>query len=556
MAFNGSPQNFDIQRTSHESGVFGPMPAAALLVAILCVTFYVFTSNTLMGDGLRHLFALRTITQGVTPAFQPKPWLEVYRRYYDDLVVHNHFLFGIAMRAAFALQQKLGIPGDALVAMRAVNALSAAIAGALFFVLALRVQVPPWVSLALTLGLCFSPAYLLTATNIHEPALSLPFFVGTLLLLVDRPFLGWTPVAAGVLAGLAAITYLLAGSLLPGIAVAVIATQFPSRAAIKPIVLFLISFGAVFFGIWVTVLVASGFRTPDRLLGAIVRFPHQGTYGGFKLGSVIATPVGLTEAFIPVLPNDFQGLRSLYHQTPLVALYVGAATLIVCIFLAAVLYVLFKRGMLRTLPVLSCLLTFVLVEAACLEWDAYYQKLQLFALILCWVMVAAAFSRRQTQDGRWPLLLFVPIVVASGFWVLRNNVQPSQPRTNAEQLISIVGNGMLITTWSSDVMHISLYPSGVYVVSLPDFALAHNLNSKSVQEDLEALIQQTTAHSRNVYLYCLFDEKTGSPSDIYETRFRLTGFTDYLRTLQRKARPVTKLPPPGGHSALLYVYIP
>src|SRR5205807_10007613 len=157
--------------------------AAALLVAIFCVTFYVFQSNTLIGDGLRHLLALRTITQGVTPTLQPRPWLEVYQHHYDDLVVHNHFLFGATMRAAFALQQKLGIPGDAVVAMHAVNALSAAVAGALFFLLALRVGAPGWISLAVTLGLCLSPAYLLAATNIAEPALSLPFFVGTLLLL-------------------------------------------------------------------------------------------------------------------------------------------------------------------------------------------------------------------------------------------------------------------------------------------------------------------------------------------------------------------------------------
>jgi hypothetical protein len=556
MVTNSSLQNPNTQRTSHQGGMFGlqtSKAAAALLAAIFCVTFYVFQSNTLSGDGLRHLIALRTITQGVTPTFEPKPWLEVYRHHYDDMVVHNHFLFGATMRAAFALQQKLRIPGDAVVAMHAVNALSAAVAGALFFLLALRVGVPRWISLAVTLGLCFSPAYLFAATNIAEPALSLPFFVGTLLLLSDRPFVGWTPVAAGILAGLAAITYFFAGSLVAGIAAAVIATRFPSRSATKALVVFLAAFGTVFLGIWVAVLVASGFRTPNRLLAAILHFPQHGTYGGFKFGSFIATPVGLTEAFTPVLPDDFQGLRSL---TPLAALYVGAATLIVCTFLATVFYFLFKRGMLRNLLVLSCLLTFLIIEAACLEWEVYYQKLHLFGLILCWVMVAAAFSRRQTLGDRWSLLLFVPIVVTSGLWVLKNNVQPSQQRTNAEQLISIVGTGVLITTWSADVMHTLLYSDGVNFVSLPDFAFAHNLNSKSVQEDLEALIQQTTAHGGNVYLYGLFDEKAGSPSDIYETRFRLTGFTDYLRSLQRKARPVARLPQPGGHSALLYIYGP
>jgi len=559
MVFDGAPRNLNIQGTAQQSGMFGLLTTkvvATLLAAIFCFTFYVFKSNTLVGDGIRHLLTLRTITQGAVPTFQPQPWLEVYRHHYDDMVVHNHFLFDVTMRAAFELQQKLGIPGDALVAMGAVNALSAAVAGALFFLLALRVGVPKWVSLALTLGLCLSPAYLLAATNITETALSLPFFLGALLILADRPFAGWTPLAAGVLAALAAITYLLAGSLVPCIALAVVATQFRTRSVIKPLVLFLGSFAVFFVGIWVTVLLASGFRTPDRLLRAILQFPQQGTYGGFKLGSLIATPVGLTEAFIPVLPDDFQGLRSLYHQTPSAALYVGAATLLVCTFLLVVFYVLFKQGALRNLLILSCVLTFLLVEAACVEWDAYYQKLQLFALILCWVMVAAVFSRPPTPDRRWSLLLFVPVVVVSGLWVLRNNVQPSQPRTNAQQLISIVGNGVLLTTWSADVMHMLLYPNAVNAISLPDFALARNLDSKRVQEDLQTIVQQATSQGKSVYFYGLFEEKTRGPSDVYENRFRLPGFTDYLRSLQQKAKPVATLPQPGGHSALLYIYSP
>src|SRR5204863_5931030 len=94
------------------------------------------------------------------------------------------------------------------------NALFAAVAGALFFLLGVRVGLSKTMSLFITLGLCLSPAYLLAATNVAEVALSLPFFIGALLLLLDRPFVGWTPLFAGVLAGFAALTYLLAGALL------------------------------------------------------------------------------------------------------------------------------------------------------------------------------------------------------------------------------------------------------------------------------------------------------------------------------------------------------
>ncbi|HSY98534.1 MAG TPA: hypothetical protein VK788_03490 [Terriglobales bacterium] len=559
MALAGLPQHLNVKETSQQIGKFSlrtSKTVAALLAVILCVTFYSFRSNSLIGDGLRHLQAFRIILPGTPPTFQTKPWLEVYRNHYNDLVVHNHFLYGITMRSAFALQQELGIRGDAIVAMQAVNSLCAAVAAALFFLLGVRVGLPGWVSLGVTLGLCLSPVYLLAATNIAEVGLALPFFVGTLLLLAGRQLSGWTLVAAGALAGLTAIFYAVAGFLVPGIAAALILTRFPFRSAIKQLLLFLSAAGGVFAGIWVTVLVASGYHTLSNLCGAIFQFPQQGTFLNFKLGSLVATPVGLTQGFLPVLPADFVGLRSLYQQAPWSAACVTAATLFVVAFLAAISYVLFKRGMLRTPLVLSCLLTFLLVEAACVKWDTYYQKLHLFAVILCWVMVLVALLEPQPFSVRWPALLFVILVSASGLWVLKKNVEPSQMQTNAQQLVEIVGNGELITTWSGDVMHMFLYSNLGNVVSLPDLAFARRLDSPQAQGDLEIIIQQAMLQGRSVYFYGLFDEKSGHPYDIYETRFREKGMTAYLSILQRKARTVARLQQNGSQSIPLYQYVP
>ena len=180
--------------------------------------------------------------------------------------------------------------------------------------------------LGVTVGLCLSPVYLLAATNIAEVGLALPFFVGTLLLLAGRQPDGWTFLEAGVLAGLTAIFYAIAGCLVPGIAAAVILTRFPFRSAIKPLLLFLSASGLVFTGIWVTVLIASGYHTLNSLRGAIFQFPQQGTFLNFKIGSLIATLVGLTQGFLPVLPDDFVGLRSLFQQTPWSAACVTVAT--------------------------------------------------------------------------------------------------------------------------------------------------------------------------------------------------------------------------------------
>lgn len=559
MESGGSPQDPNAEEKSQQNARFGLTASKAvpvLIAVVLFVVFYSFKSSTLIGDGLRHLPALRTIVPGAPPTFEAKPWLEIYRHHYDELVVHNHFLYGVTMRAAFAVQQKLGIGGDAVVAIQIANSLLAAVAGALFFLLGIRVGLSRWVSLGVTLGFCLSPVYLLAATNIAEVALPLPFFIATLLLLADRQFSGWTALAAGLLAGLAAIAYAIAGFLVPGIVVALLVAWFSFRSAttIKPLFLFLSAFGAVFAGIWVTVLVASGYHDRDRLLRALLHFPQQGTFPKFKLGSLIATPVGLAQGFLPILPEGFVGLRTLYRQTPWQAAYVGAAAILVCAFLIAILYVLFKRGMLRNALILSCLPTFLLVEAACAKWDTYYQKLHLFAVVVCWVMVLVALSRGQAVV-RWSALLFVSLVCAGGLGVLKKNVQPSQMRTNAKQLQAIVGSGELITTWSGDVMHMFLYSNVENIVSLPELAFAGPLDSDQARQALEKTIEEATAQGRRVYFYELFDEKTGRPSDVFETRFREVGMTAYLACLQRNAKPVARLQQDDGQSIPLYLYV-
>jgi len=537
------------------AGLFAPKYVAALLVLILSVTFYEFRSTVFIGDGLRHLPALRTITEGPPVTFHSKPWLEVYRSHYDRVVVHHHFLFGLTIRAAFALQQALGVGGDAIVAIQAVNAISAAISAGLFFLLVVRLGVPIGISLAVMAGVCLSPAYVLAATNVTEVALALPFFLGTLLVLADREFLGHTAGLAGILVGLATISYLLAGSLVPCIAIAAIVSGSPFRSTIEKLFLFLSAFALVVLGIWVVVLYLSGVHSFADLVTAILKFPEQGTYGRFKLGSLIATPIGLTQAFFQILPDDFRGLRSLYHQTPVVALFAGILSLITCAFLARAIYLLSKGRMLRNLVLLSSLLTFLLVEAVCLWWDPYYLKLQVFALILFWLIVAAGFTNSQSDRAyRWYLLLFVIAVAVSGVRVLSTNIQPSQTNTNAQQLHAIVREGVLITGWSSDVAHLWLYSNGENIIPLPDFALARNLQPSRVESDLKAIIDKASANGTKVYFYALFEANDEELTNAYDIRFRLSGFASYLRSLQQDARPVGRFVQPGEHWSVLYVY--
>jgi hypothetical protein len=270
---------------------------------------------------------------------------------------------------------------------------------------------------------------------------------------------------------------------------------------------------------------------------------------------LVATPIGLTQAFFPIIPDDFRGLRSLYHQTPVVAFVAGILSVITSGFLAKAIYLLSKQRMIRSLLLLSSVLTFLLVEAVCMEWDPYYPKLQIFALILFWLIVAVGFTNSQAGAGhRWFLLLFVTVVAAGGVRVLTTNIQPSQPNKNAQQLHAIVGEGMLITGWSSDVAHLWLYSNGDNIIPLPDFALARNLQPNRVEVDLSTIINNATADGTKVYFYALFEADDTELANVYDIRFRLSGFASYLRSLQQDARPVGHFVQPGGHWSVLYVY--
>src|SRR5260370_35339544 len=77
------------------------------LFVVFFVTFYAFRSMTYIGDGLRHLPVLRTITEQAPTAFTPKRWLEAYRYHSQSLVVNIHFLFSLVMRTVVAISKKL-----------------------------------------------------------------------------------------------------------------------------------------------------------------------------------------------------------------------------------------------------------------------------------------------------------------------------------------------------------------------------------------------------------------------------------------------------------------
>ena len=140
--------------------------------------------------------------------------------------------------------------------------------------------------------------------------------------------------------------------------------------------------------------------------------------------------------------------------------------------------------------------------------------------------------------------------------IIRTDLQPSRTNKNAQQLRAIVREGVLITGWSSDVAHLWLYSNGDSIIPLPDFALARNLQPSRVEADLTTIINEAAADGAKVYFYRLFDADDADLTNVYETRFRLSGFASYLRGLQQNARPVRRFEQPGGHWTVLYVHSP
>jgi hypothetical protein len=484
--------------------------------------------------------------------FEPKPWLEVYRNYYERAVVHNHFLFGLFARSGFALSRLISGNSDAVLAIRVENAFAAAIAAALFFLVLMRVTESWRMALPLAFGLCFAPAYIMAATNIAEVGLALPFFVGALYLLNRDPSIKRV-VLLGVIAALAADTYLLAGALVPGIAIALVdpASKTPFRKATLSL-LFLTVFGVCFLGIWLGVLYISGMHRLGALVTAVLHFPQEGTYGGFKLSSLIATPIGLVDALFGALPANFVGLRLFLRQSTGLAVFVLGVGLSLVVVIVATCRRLWRSGETWKPVVVAAVVAFLLIEAACIEWDPYYRKLQLFAAILLLLLLAAAFSHTRFRFRAPVSVLFLAGIIVSGGHQLIRNRKPSPAITNAQKLHEIVRQRPLITGWSSDIAHLWLYSNGDNIISIPDFAFARHLNSGVVQSDLTRLVQQSISGGQSVFFYGLFSPSDKDLAHVYETRFHLDGLSGFLEDLKERSRPVAKFQQAGAADCFLY----
>jgi len=523
-----------------------------MFVAIGAI-YWTCRSTTLIGDGLRHLPALRTIVPGTSLQFEPKPWLELYRNYYETAVVHNHVLFGLMARGGFAVSKVISRNGDAVVAMQFENCVAAALAAALFFLLLVQVGISEWIAVLVTTALSLTPVYITAGTNIAEAGLALPFFITSLLLLAKPTVTNRNAFFLGVTTALAADIYFLAGALVPCIAVALVPTQ--ERTWLKklyPSFVFLGVFASVFLGIWVGVLYFAGIHDPAALALAILRFPQQGTYGGFKLGSLLATPIGMAQSLFSILPDSFVGLRQLYRTAPTTLLLAAVASLAILGALAFSIFRLVKYEQMRRPVMLASLLSFLLIEAVCVEWDPYYLKLQLFAVIPFFLLLTAGLSgaRRKWSVGLMGTLLLG--IAISGIHELVLNRRPSLSVQNARKLHAVVGESLLITGWSSDVAHLWLYSNGTNIVSLPDFALARKLETERVEADLNGLISKVSAEHGKVFFYGIFDPLQRNLTVVYETRFRLNGFGTYLKQFEGQLKEIDSFQQSGGTRCLLY----
>jgi hypothetical protein len=553
-------ENTRVQDSSMRArGTVSGFKSGLIAVFLFLVFFGLYSalpSTTLIGDGLRHLPALRTVVPGDPVRFEPKPWLEVYRHYYDDVVVHNHVLFGLLARAGFAASRFI-LPGtDAVLAMRLENSFSAALAVALFFLLLERLGTPRWGAIFSTMVLGLTPGYVLIATNITEAGLALPFFLGSLLLLAQQQFTWGRLLLLAITAALAADIYLLAGTLVPCIVFVLLTEKQPNFARrIGTAVGFIGIFAVFFLGIWTGILFLSGMRQLHDLAIAVLRFPQQGTYGGFRATSLVATPLGLTQALLAILPDSFLGLRLLLRNEPLTTMLAACATLVCLFVLVSCCYRLWISGDIRKPAILASVLALLVIEGVCVEWDPYYSKLQLFAAVLFFVIIAVGFPRNLRRPPTALMVIFLLAVMISGVRTLAINQRPSLAAQNAVRLHKLVGEDVLITGWSADVVQLWLYSNGTNVISIPDFALARHLQMDRVEADLNALLQQSAATGRSVFFYGMFDPENKVLNYI-ETRFRLNGFSGYMKSFESEALPVANFEQPGAQNCLLYEYHP
>lgn len=487
------------------------------------ILFLLLPSRRYNTDGFRVLATLHRVTVSPegTRQFTPLNWQTAYQQpYYFRQNVQKHFLFPIYAYTAFRIFRLFRYQDNGVKPLQTANAISATITLLLFAFLFTTHSYPLSTVIIATLGLGLSSAFAAQATNIAEvvPATT-PLTLALILIEKRKPFI------AAIFLGISAAFYLLSLFVVPFL-ILLFLGRTPRRI---PLSLLIIPPITTLF-IYLTVLIPAGNKNLQDLLTALFFLPEQGTFGGFKLSNFISTPLGFISSILPVLPENFSGIKTALatrNPPPLLLL----TSIIIGILLLTLPLLTAHKKVQRT-PGIALLIT-SLVTA--LFWDPYHQKIWLYGVIGFWLVLA------RLRHLRLFILLILFILIPLNINALIKNHQPNRKWQTAQKLARFLlfeqhpGNKKVVFgNWEPEFDYLTAFLPDTCLISIPDLILEIRRDSSRFHSTIDSI--KLSCPAAAVYFVNTFNRTKQQLEKLYVHRLKFP----YILTWLENQRPFTQ----------------
>jgi hypothetical protein len=528
-----------------------PLTLAIALAGL--IAYLLLPSSDYNLDGFRVFASLHQVKIDSTGSrtYVPLDWQTGYQKpYYQRQNVQKHLLFPVYAFFAYRLARSLGYKGSGLKPLQVANAVCAAVTLGLFALLLSLGMEDIWSVIFLTIGLALSNAFGSMATNIGEVVFALPLLIiGLILIIKGKPLL------AGLALGISAACYL--ASIVIALTVVI---GFIIRHQIKnAFTLFITSLTTV-SGCYLGLLFCAGYNSFPQLLNTLILLPEQGTFGGFKPANLISVFIGFANSILPLLPQDFSGLRAVVTSggarlIPAVIIALSAMALGLCCLLFNLR--LFRRR--DEIPL--GLLVFLGALFTSLLWDPYHLKIWVYSNIGLWLMLSEArlislwlvpkalpwpkpvinqrvnpFLQTRFVPLAFLFFLLTPVVLIN----IRHlfSLTGFNPRWQAAAEISrivaqpsgIENKNLIFGAWEPEFGYLTLFLPERNLICLPDLILENNIDPRAVETQIEDAITGCRNQGGLVYFVNLFNRSEEQLRLFYSVRLHFPHLLIWVQT--------------------------
>lgn len=553
-----------------------------LLIAVVALAIYLFLPSSYYNpDGLRVFPSLRYVKVDSTGAktYLLRSWRTGYQEpYFFQQNVQKHLLFPLYAFFSYCGARLFGYKGNGLRPIQVANAFSGAVALGLFALFLIlhweragsvlsrggerssagfgmkgqgertdwargrgkseksggRVE---WLGLAVTAGLAFSNAFSSMATDIAEVVSAIPWLVLGLVFLQKRQ-----PLLAGVALGISAAFYLVSLSVVAVITIGLfIYRQFSKGITFvltSLLVTLIFYFGLLFLAR------GSGFK---ELWNILTFFPEQGTFGGVRALNFLTVFVGFTNSILPVLPDDFSGMRDFIALGGYRPYFIFVVLLFgVSVFLFSVISEIRTSRGRGEIPLGLLVLFGALIIS--LYWAPYHPKIWIYSNIGLWLMLGDCLKLRNFAIciSRRAFLIAIFLICGTNILRLVSRADVNQKLLSAKEIDRIVtahrpsqegrddtsgeglGRFLLLGDWEPEFGYLTLFLPEHALVSLPDLILQNHKDSAKVWSEITTVITGLQEKGGEVYFVNLFNYPTEKLKRFYGIRLQSPWFLAWV----------------------------